>query len=323
MNDKLFSQFDGLALFCRVAKFNSFTQAATALHMTKGAISYQVQQLEQALGFEVFVRQPRGVSLTPQGRDLLVEAEASFTQLRQYINELQGEQNFQLTVGMSSYFAARWLAPRLVNFMHSHGDVDMRIQPLADQEDSLADHIDVAIRWGDGSWLDVDSELLWMCKVFPCVGKQMAADMQGQDLQYMLNKLPRLRDRGGSEAWSKWMQKAGLNLQRQGQDHLIITDPSVRLQYVISNQGLGFYDELAQAELDAGLLQRISEVELDDHGYYLVTQPGKKLTSAALVFCDWIREEVLASQINSLANITTQSLFQVGGDARRRCAILR
>lgn len=296
MNVKLFSQFDGLALFCRVAKYNSFTQAANALHMTKGAISYQMQQLEQALGFAVFVRQPRGVSLTEQGRDLMVQAESNFTQLSQYINELQGEQHSQLTVGMSSYFAARWLAPRLVNFMHSHADIDIRIQPLADQDDSLAEHIDVAIRWGDGNWLDVESELLWMCKAFPCAGSQMAAEIKDQDLQQMLNILPRLRDRGGSEAWSKWMAKAGLTIKRQGQDHLIVADPSVRLQYVINNQGLGFYDELAQAELDAGLLQRISSVELDDHGYYLVTQAEKKQTPAALAFCDWMREEVVQTQ---------------------------
>lgn len=295
MNTRLFNQFDALALFCQVAKYQSFTQAGEALFLTKGAISYQMQQLELALGFNLFVRQSRGVYLTEAGRQLLIDAESNFTQLRHQIASLQGDEQKHLTVGMSSYFAARWLAPRLVNFMHAHSDIDIRLQPLADQDDSLAEHIDVAIRWGDGNWQDVDSELLWQCAVFPCAGAAMANKLKQGDLQTGLNAVPRLRDRGGSNAWSQWMAKAGLQLQEQGQDHLVIGDPSVRLQYVITNQGVGLYDELAKDEISAGLLHRISAVELDNHGYYLVSQPNKELSTAAMIFCDWIRDETMAS----------------------------
>ncbi|HCH22792.1 MAG TPA: hypothetical protein DE179_00670 [Oceanospirillaceae bacterium] len=294
-----FQQFDSLRLFIEVAKCRSFTQAAGALHMTKGAISYQMQQLEAALGFAVFLRQPRGVKLTEKGQALMANAEASFLQLHEFIDELREQQQWQLTVGMSSYFAARWLAPRLVNFMYINPHIDIRLQPLADQEDSLSEHIDLAIRWGDGQWQDVDTELLWLCPVFPCAGIDMAASLEnldGPQLQQAMNQLPRLRDRGGSEAWSAWMQKAGLRLRKQGQDHLIISDPAVRLLYVMNNQGLGLYDELAQPELDSGKLRRISDVALDNHGYYLVYPLKRQASAAVSAFREWLQNEVASSR---------------------------
>jgi DNA-binding transcriptional LysR family regulator len=299
LNTMRFQQFDSLRLFVQVAKYSSFTQAADVLHMTKGAISYQIQQLESALGFAVFLRQPRGVQLTDKGQALVAKAEANFLQLHEFIDDLRDQQQWQLTVGMSSYFAARWLAPRLVNFMYANPHIDIRLQPLADQEDSLAEHIDVAIRWGDGNWQDVRAELLWLCAVFPCAGKDMAASLRNLNtaqLQQALNKLPRLRDRGGSEAWSAWMHKAGLRLRKQGQDHLIISDPAVRLLYVMNNQGLGLYDELAQPELDSGMLQSISDVALDNHGYYLVYPLKREASAAVSVFRQWMQDEVASSR---------------------------
>ena len=45
----------------------SFTRAGETLHVTQGAISRQVKQLEDWLGKPVFVRRYQGLILTPAG----------------------------------------------------------------------------------------------------------------------------------------------------------------------------------------------------------------------------------------------------------------
>lgn len=53
--------------FLTVADFGAFTSAADALFIAQPALSRQVAQLEEELGFALFERWPRGVRLTPAG----------------------------------------------------------------------------------------------------------------------------------------------------------------------------------------------------------------------------------------------------------------
>lgn len=53
--------------FLTVANWGGFTPAASALCVAQPALSRQIAQLEQELGFSLFDREPRGVKLTPSG----------------------------------------------------------------------------------------------------------------------------------------------------------------------------------------------------------------------------------------------------------------
>ena len=55
-------------IFCQVAKYSSFSQAAKTLYLSQPAVSQSVKQLEEQLGVQLFTRGPRGVSLTQQGK---------------------------------------------------------------------------------------------------------------------------------------------------------------------------------------------------------------------------------------------------------------
>jgi len=60
-----------LRTLLQVADAASMTVAARRLHMTQGAVSQQVQRLEQMLGQVLLVRGKKGTQLTPQGLSLL------------------------------------------------------------------------------------------------------------------------------------------------------------------------------------------------------------------------------------------------------------
>lgn len=57
--------------FITAADEGSFHKAAAKLHVSQPSISYAVKVIESVLGADLFVRSPRGLSLTPEGHELL------------------------------------------------------------------------------------------------------------------------------------------------------------------------------------------------------------------------------------------------------------
>ena len=53
-----------LRVFCEVANARSFTAAATKLHLTQPAVTWQVQRLEEAYELQFLERAGKRVSLT-------------------------------------------------------------------------------------------------------------------------------------------------------------------------------------------------------------------------------------------------------------------
>lgn len=63
-----------LRYFCELADVGNFGRAAERLHMSQPPLSRQIAAMETDLGVELFERGPKGVTLTPAGRQLLTDA---------------------------------------------------------------------------------------------------------------------------------------------------------------------------------------------------------------------------------------------------------
>lgn len=57
-----------LRCFCAVAEELNLTKAAQNLHMAQPPLTRKIKQLEEEIGAQLFIRQPRGLSLTPAGQ---------------------------------------------------------------------------------------------------------------------------------------------------------------------------------------------------------------------------------------------------------------
>ena len=68
-------------VFYYVAKKGSFTAAANALMTSQPALSRSVKILEESLGCRLFNRSSRGVTLTPEGEQLMVFVEKAFSEV--------------------------------------------------------------------------------------------------------------------------------------------------------------------------------------------------------------------------------------------------
>ncbi len=289
-----FRHLDALRVFGVVARHMSFTGAAGELHLTKGAISYQIKGLEQELGFALFERQHGGISLTSKGQKLWHTSQVTLEQLEHEINRLRLEDNRSITVGMSTYFASRWLSPRLMRFTSRFSSIGLRLQPTTGLNDLTRDAIDIAIRWGKGDWTDLQVEFLLNRPAIPTAGKIIAQQINQRGFEQILGDVTLLHDFEGSKSWEDWHLAAAIPYQAKSDD-LVIPDPNVRVQAVIDGQGLALNDQLVEPEISAGQLIQVSTVSLENYGYYLVYPKGSLENPALMAFRNWIISEARAA----------------------------
>ncbi|MDE2385894.1 MAG: LysR family transcriptional regulator [Alphaproteobacteria bacterium] len=116
-----------LKAFHAVAATGSFTRAAELLNVTQPAVSDHVRKLEQATGAALFIRQPRGVSLTELGKKLfaLAEKNAETEQaVAALLSQAKALEVGHLTIGAD---AAAHVMPLIKKFHARYPSVTLRI----------------------------------------------------------------------------------------------------------------------------------------------------------------------------------------------------
>ena len=120
-----------LTVFDAIARLGSVSDAADELAMTQPAASMSLQQLESALGAELFVRvkkrlmlSERGKLLQPMARSLLVEA-------REILTTMDSEAHHQqLRIGASPTVGGYLLNDICAQFMLAHPEVQLSVTVL-------------------------------------------------------------------------------------------------------------------------------------------------------------------------------------------------
>ena len=273
-----------------VASSMNLGNAARALNLTKGAVSYQLRKLEDELGFAVFERTVGRLVLTDQGEKLWHASRTAIQKLDSEISEIRQTHSNTITIGMSTYFASRWLSPRLMRFTSANPDIQLRIQPIAGTINVHQEGIDMAIRWGYGQWQDCRIEQLFPCPAFATASPALAEAITAEGLATGLAKATLLHDLEDSESWQQWYNAAGLDY-RESEMRLVIPDPNVRVQAVIDGQGLALNDRLLAQELRGGRLVQLSEITLDHYGYYIAFPHDAPENSAMHSFRAWLHAE--------------------------------
>ncbi|EMN5131102.1 LysR substrate-binding domain-containing protein [Burkholderia contaminans] len=139
------------ALLCfeTAGRLLSFTKTAQAFNLTQSAVSQQIRNLEDRLGYPLFVRQARGLKLTEKGGILLGTMSSAFVDINCTLQAL-GMPDAPLQVSCLPSLALQWLMPRLSEFHRQQPDVPVRVKAefqVLDRQAMEADDIDVAVRY--------------------------------------------------------------------------------------------------------------------------------------------------------------------------------
>jgi LysR family glycine cleavage system transcriptional activator len=139
----------GLIDFDAAARWSSFKLAAQELNKTPAAVSLQVKQLEEALGFALFVRHPRHIELTEKGQSFGIAVARMLRELRMHVASLQDSSEERvLRVTTTHSLAFKWLAPRLGRFTKLYPELDLQIDASDRTVDIEDGSVDVALRAG-------------------------------------------------------------------------------------------------------------------------------------------------------------------------------
>ena len=105
---------NGINLVCLVAKHSSLTSAARELNLTTGAVSQQLQAVEERLGFSVFERHARGIRLTEKGDKLVQSVTPHLAAIEDHVYKLTHvTDSKQIRLKLTPSLAFKWLVPRL------------------------------------------------------------------------------------------------------------------------------------------------------------------------------------------------------------------
>ena len=141
--------FEGLAMFAKVAEERSFAAAARAMGVSVATVSRAVTRLEERLGGRVFNRTSRRLALTDFGHTLaeraskiLADAEAAEDFAREASSRPRGL--VKLTAPLS--FGTRWVAPMLPEFFRRYPDIAVDLHLTDAQTDLIGEGFDAALR---------------------------------------------------------------------------------------------------------------------------------------------------------------------------------
>jgi LysR family transcriptional regulator, glycine cleavage system transcriptional activator len=284
---KRFPPLNPLRTFEVAAHCKSFTEAAEELGVTQAAVSRQISVLEGFFKAKLFDRDVRSIKLTPIGRQLHDDVSSAF-QIIRWSTERVFLEDVLVRVHTYPTFAARWLMPRLANFMSRFPNIDLQVQTAVKPVDFSKTDADVVIQFGRGDWPDMHAHPLVPDLIEPVCSPNLASIPHAGDLGALLQQTL-LTAKYRSRDWTDWLAHAGLE-SAANMRWLAFESSILTFQAAIESLGVAMgQTSLLSAELKSGALIRPFDMPHKRGMHYWIVWPGgRRLAPEARKFVDWI-----------------------------------
>jgi len=273
-----------LRAFEASARHLNFTRAADELCVTQAAVSQQVKLLEDHIGKPLFRRTTRGLILSDEGHVLAPVVFRALGQMSSALSLVAGESRREiLTVGVVGTFALGFLLERMHDFEEAHPAIEVRLLANNNAVDLWTESLDLAIRFGDGSWHGVAARRVMAAPMSPMCSPALAEQIQRpEDLtRFSLLRSYRMTD------WSRWFAAARLN-------GLVATGPVFDASHLIAAAairgfGVGLLPlPMFRREQAGRLLVTPFDATVDCGSYWLTRLASRPETEAMRAFSEWL-----------------------------------
>ena len=291
---------NALRAFEAAARHLNFSRAADELSVTPGAVSQQIQNLEDYVGAALFRRTPRGLLLTDAAQTALPALREAFDRLAEAASLLTAAvDGRRLTLTAAPSFAAKWLVPRLRRFEETYPQVDVWLSADMDLVDFAAGEVDLAIRYGAGHYPGLETIRLMGETVLPVISPDLAAHNplgEPADLtrHILLHDLSPVADDSCPD-WQMWLAARGVK-GVDGNRGPRFNQSSLVIEAAVGGRGVALAKRaLAQDDLDAGRLITPMHITTSvDFAYYVVHPKAKGRLPQVKAFVAWIAAEAAA-----------------------------
>ncbi len=280
--------------FVAVGRRRSITLAAQDLCLTQSAVSRQIHALEERMGMPLFVREHRGVALTPEGERLFRSADGALQQLQDVVAELRRvDERRPVTVSASIGVTGLWLLPRLGALQQAQPGLDVRLSANNQLNDLRRDGIDLALRYCSDADAPAGAERLFGEHLCPVAHPALGLLPDGA--RAPLAQLP-LVEFDDPRPWLQWRSWLGAREWKQASRHGVLryNQYDQVIQAALAGQGVA----LGRLELLRDLLHRRQLVTLpapravvpSPQSYWLLQAEVQPRAEVGLV-AQWIRAQ--------------------------------
>jgi LysR family glycine cleavage system transcriptional activator len=265
----------------------NFTRAADLLHITQGAVSRQIAGLESHLGYPLFQRQARGLSLTAQGRELYPRIQQVFNLIDEAVEHV-GAKREALQLKAPTCMM-RWLLPRLLQWQKERPDVPVELTTTVQHAvDFRREEFDAAVVYGtapgNGAFHHLfDEQLTPVCSQQLLNGTTPLKTLTDLEQHMLLHPTRDERD------WEAWLKAAGTKVSNIGKGQHFDT---LDLAMSVASQGTGVAIgdwSLIGEDLSAGRLVMPFELKVrTGQAYYLVYPERPEPSEQLRELMDWL-----------------------------------
>jgi LysR family glycine cleavage system transcriptional activator len=282
-----------LRFFEAAGRLQSFKRAAAELNVTPSAVSHGIVALEQALGIELFLRGPRGLTLTPEGTDYLPYIAEALSLIATGTLRLPDKRaNHVITVTCAPTLASRWLLQRLHRFSDKWPKISVSVDTSRRHVGFPADGFDFALRMSQtpvagAAWSKLFGEIL-----VPVCSTATRHALVGADGQPDLRRATLIHVTPASEDWQAWLDHMGLEGVVDATRGLRFD--TIQLAFEAASAGLGVAlgrRPLVDRDLAAGTLVAAGPEWPAHTAYWLVCSEGTDHRPALVAFKRWLLRE--------------------------------
>jgi LysR family glycine cleavage system transcriptional activator len=279
----------------------NFTRAADELALTPAAVSYQIKEIEDQLGVQLFVRSSRSIKLTDAGsilHEAAIEALDQLSRATARIHRLSRGMA-QLKVSVDPQVATKWLMGRVDQFRRLHPTIELRFDVAYELRDFELDDIDVAIRFGTGKYPGLVADRLFENVIVPVCSPRLLNSGKPLDeprdlLQHTLAHIEWSRPGMTWPNWYQWMAAAGI-ADFDDSRTIVFERSSDAIQAALSGDAVALADfAMVANDLSEGRLVRPFELSIrvpSEFAYFLVYPEETASDSRIAAFREWILGE--------------------------------
>jgi len=279
-----------LQIFLATAQHLNFTHAGEAMNMTQGAISRQIQSLEEVVGVALFYRQARGLSLTPEGERFVSLAEEVVGQLKKAVREVaEGANRIKLNAPTC---ITSWLLGRLAEFQQQYPEINVELTSTTKHQATLNfDSFDLAILYGKPlKTKTISQTLLFSERLSPICSPDLwsTEDCSLEESLAKLTDFTWLHANAEQSDWHLWLSEFSSGAKKAKRNQTFAT-----LDQAMGAAQLGYgiaIGDLTLAERDLKLkhlVQPFNESVLSGNGYYLMT-PSRAENQHITQLVEWL-----------------------------------